>query len=219
MLARTCIDSNFHQTIIALTIVNLLFVVMIVVDSFHPDLDLDNQLYIKLFPYLWHPAKAILLCSETYLVMSITTERFLAIKRPVKLHLVNLHRSHFRHFSTFILPPILIAVFVNLPKFFEFRLIKMKAMFMDADGEDYLVDWEPTEMRLSPSYIFYYNHLTRLVVTGVLPFLHLLLLNVKIHTVLARRNTRQRDQQHGGEVQEKAILQDQKGRSLSCPRY
>ena len=200
VLARTSINSNFHQTIVALTIVNLIFVGMVVIDSFHPDLDLDNQLYIKLFPYLWHPAKAILLCCETYLVMSITTERFLAIKRPVRIHLINLHHhSHFRHFATFILPPILLAFFINLPKFFEFRLTKV--------GID-MVDWEPTELRLSSSYILFYNHWTRMLLTGILPFLHLLLLNLKIRTVLTRRSLRNQ------KVREE---KDEKGSSLSCP--
>ena len=102
VLLRNSLNTNFHQTIVALTVVNLLFVVMIVVDSFHPDLNLENQLYIRLFPYLWHPVKAILLCCETYLVMSITMERYLAVKLPVRLHMVNLHHhSHFRHFATF----------------------------------------------------------------------------------------------------------------------
>ena len=114
VLLRNSLNTNFHQTIVALTVVNLLFVVMIVVDSFHPDLNLENQLYIRLFPYLWHPVKAILLCCETYLVMSITMERYLAVKLPVRLHMVNLHHhSHFRHFATFILPPIAVAFLVT----------------------------------------------------------------------------------------------------------
>ena len=187
LLLRKSLNTNFHQTILALTVVNLLFVVMIVVDSFHPDLNLENQLYIRLFPYLWHPVKAILLCCETYLVMSITMERYLAVKLPVRLHMVNLHHhSHFRHFATFILPPIAIAFLVNVPKFFEFRLTKVNMFF----GAKDLVDWVPTDLRLSSDYIFYYNHWTRLILTGILPFLHILVLNIKICTILARRNSR-----------------------------
>ena len=198
VLLRNSLNTNFHQTIVALTVVNLLFVVMIVVDSFHPDLNLENQLYIRLFPYLWHPVKAILLCCETYLVMSITMERYLAVKLPVRLHMVNLHHhSHFRHFATFILPPIAVAFLVNVPKFFEFRLTKVNMFF----GAKDLVDWVPTDLRLSSDYIFYYNHWTRLILTGILPFLHILVLNIKICTILARRNSRlNRNQSLGGDL-------------------
>ena len=72
--------SNFHQSILTLAIIDLLFVVILIVDSFSLDLDLKNQTYILLFPYIWNPLKNILLCSETYLIMSIALERFLAIR-------------------------------------------------------------------------------------------------------------------------------------------
>ena len=81
-----------------------------------------------------------------------------------------------------------------------------------------MVDWEPTELRLSASYILFYNHWTRLLLTGILPFIHLLLLNTKICMVLTRRSSQQQlVQQLGEEVRKEGALQDEKGRSLSCP--
>ena len=51
------------------------------------DLNLNNQLFIMLFPYVWNPAKNILMTFETFLMMSITTERYLAIKNPLEYRL------------------------------------------------------------------------------------------------------------------------------------
>ena len=47
------------------------------------DLNLNNQMFIMLFPYVWNPFKNILMTFETFLMMSITTERYLAIKNPL----------------------------------------------------------------------------------------------------------------------------------------
>ena len=48
------------------------------------DLDLKNQTFIFLFPYVWNPFKNILMTFETFLMMSITTERYLATRSPLE---------------------------------------------------------------------------------------------------------------------------------------
>ena len=48
------------------------------------DLDLRNQTFIFLFPYVWNPFKNILMTFETFLMMSITTERYLATRSPLQ---------------------------------------------------------------------------------------------------------------------------------------
>ena len=40
-----------------------------------------------LLPYVWNPLKNILMTFETFLMMSITTERYLAIKNPIEYRL------------------------------------------------------------------------------------------------------------------------------------
>ena len=44
-------------------------------------------MFIMLFPYMWNPFKNILMTFETFLMMSITTERYLAIKNPLEYRL------------------------------------------------------------------------------------------------------------------------------------
>ena len=123
IVLRPEMRSNFHQSILALAIVDMLFVSLLVIDVFRLDLDIQNQTYILLFPYFLNPLKNILLCCETYLVMSIATERLMAVSKPIKFRLKNLHYSSRVHFCTFILPTIVLAVIINIPKFFETSLV------------------------------------------------------------------------------------------------
>ena len=76
--------SNFHHTLITLAIVDIIFVVVLIVDTKRLDLDLENQLFIMLVPYVWNPLKNILMNFEAFLMMSISTERCLAIMRPLQ---------------------------------------------------------------------------------------------------------------------------------------
>ena len=101
-LLRPEMKSTFHHTLITLAVVDILFVITLMIDTqviitliiHHEnhhnsilqrfDLNLNNQVFIMLFPYLWNPFKNILMTFETFLMMSITTERYLAIKNPLE---------------------------------------------------------------------------------------------------------------------------------------
>ena len=76
--------STFHHTLITLAVTDILFLAVLIVDTKRFDLDLENQMFIMLFPYVWNPCKNILMNFESFLMMSISTERFLAIRRPLE---------------------------------------------------------------------------------------------------------------------------------------
>ena len=81
---RPEMKSTFHHTLISLAVVDNLFILTIIIDIQRFDLNLDNQLFILFFPYFWNPFKNILMTFETYLMMSISTERYMAIIRPIE---------------------------------------------------------------------------------------------------------------------------------------
>lgn len=47
-----------------------------------------------------------------------------------------------------------------------------------------VVSVKPTDLRMNDAYIFYYNNLAKLIITGIVPFVALCVFNtkVKIHT-------------------------------------
>ena len=56
-------------------------------------------------------------------MMSISTERLLAVFRPLQFRTSKLSTSRIVHFLVFILPPLLIAIFLNVPKFLEIEFV------------------------------------------------------------------------------------------------
>ena len=72
--------STFHQSLISLSVFEIAFLVLVILDH---SLDFNSPAYIVLFPYFFHPMKNILMSCETYLIMSIALERLMAVYRPI----------------------------------------------------------------------------------------------------------------------------------------
>ena len=84
--------STFHQSLVSLAAVEILFLVLIILDH---SLGLESPVYIALFPHLLNPLKNILMTCETYIIMSIALERLLAVCRPIQGLSVNNGRGAF----------------------------------------------------------------------------------------------------------------------------
>ena len=180
--------STFHQSLKALVAVDLLFVICMVVDSQKFELNLKNQMFIFLIPYFWNPFKNTVLTFQTFLIMSISAERYLAVKKPIQFNITKVKNSIRIHFLTFILPALVLAALFNIPKFFETELVKIKALTKEENTTEEIYDYKITSLRRNPKYIFYYIHTTRLVVMGILPFLSLLVINTLIFKKIQKSN-------------------------------
>ena len=65
---------------------------------------------------------------------------------------------------TYILPSVLLAILLNLPKWLEFKLVFSHVNVTDVTSEIVnmtQIDFDMTDLRLDSDYIFYYTHLTR----------------------------------------------------------
>ena len=180
ILVRSNTKSTFHQSLKALFAVDLLFVVCMVVDSQKFEVNPENQMFIFLIPYFWNPFKNTVLTFQTFLIMSISAERYLAVKKPIQFNITKVKNSKGIHFLTFILPALALAVIFNIPKFFETELVKIDKFNQDENITEKIYDYEITSLRMNPEYIFYYIHIARLLVMGILPFLFLLVINILI---------------------------------------
>ena len=56
-------------------------------------------------------------------MMSISTERLMAVFKPLQFRTSKLSTSQIVHFLVFILPPLLIAILLNVPKFLEIEFV------------------------------------------------------------------------------------------------
>lgn len=60
-------------------------------------------------------------------MMSISTERLMAVYKPIHFKTYRVSSSNWAHFLYFVLPPILIAVVINIPKFLEIEFVLMQS--------------------------------------------------------------------------------------------
>ena len=161
------LKSTFHQSLLTLAICDIFLLIFIMGEIL---IDVQNVIYIYIFPYFWNPLKNIVMSWETFLIMSIATERFLVVCRPLLYRRHRLRCSSLIHLLTFILPGLLCAIIINVPKFFE-----VEHVFYEDK-----VDFKATALRMDEDYIYFYTHWTRLLATGIVPFLYLVFTNTII---------------------------------------
>ena len=182
ILTNPRMKSTFHQSLIALAACDIMFLCLIMNDFLADKL---YSFYIILFPYFINPMKNILLCWETFLIMSITTERYLAVCKPLIYRSHKLSHSSKVHLLTYIVPSIFMAVTLNIPKFFETELFK-ENLTNTENITTQTYGFVLTKLKLDPNYTYYYTHLTKLLCTGIIPFFYLLSINISIYLSIRR---------------------------------
>ena len=173
VLKNPDMKSTFHQSLIALASCDIVFLSLMLLDYTQY---VNNGFYIIIFPYFLNPLKNILLSLETFLIMSISTERVLAVCKPVLYRTHKLRHSSAIHLLTYILPPIIFSLILNIPKFLEAEFYIAEERIAPNVTQESL-KFRFTELRLNPTYIYYYTHWTRLLCTGIIPFFYLLIAN------------------------------------------
>ena len=111
-------------------------------------------------------------------------ERLLAVYKPIQYRGHIMKRSSSLHIIIFILPSFVVSLLLNLPKFFETRL--SPKILSDEDNRTLMII-NISSLRMDPDYIYYYVHWTRLLGTGIIPFLFLLITNLFIYLLLRRK--------------------------------
>jgi hypothetical protein len=159
--------STFHQSLLTLAICDICLLSFLLVDIL---VDVNNVWYIYMLPYFWNPLKYIMMSWETFLIMSIATERFMAVCNPLLYRRHKLRCSSLTHLLTYILPGLVCAILLNIPKFLELELV--------IGPEN--VDFDATTLRMNKNYIYYYTHWTRLLTTGIVPTIFLFVTNTAI---------------------------------------
>ena len=87
---------------------------------------------------------------------------------------MNDERTSVRRLFKYLIPVIVFSVLFNIPKFLEAELI------YDGNGSGF-PELGVTSLRLHKDYVIYYNHLARLLILGVIPFILLVFFNTKIY--------------------------------------
>ena len=174
-------QSKFKQSLIALSISDILFLSVLLIEEHS---SFAKECFGRLYPYFWHPSRSILITFETYMIMSISLERFIALYRPLHYKTSIVNTSKKVHCFTFVVLPMIVSFLLNIPKYFEIEMVQQNST-SSSSQEKWKV--ELTNLRLNENYLYYYIYLTRLICTGVFPMLFLLVMNFLIFTVMCRK--------------------------------
>ena len=137
-------NSTFHQTLLTLALCDLVFLGFTLCDHF---VDKTAPIYILLFPYVWNPLKNILMSWETFLLMSIATERFLAVCHPLVYRAHKVRHSPRVHMMTYIMPSVLLSFIINIPKFFEIKFVTSNITNEENITHEEITSYKATDFR------------------------------------------------------------------------
>lgn len=178
--------STFNQSLVMLAIVDILLLVTVII---YFSIEHYTVMMAYLMPYLLYPIRGIFHCWEIYLTMSISAERVMAVYKPIHYRSHTVKTSTWIHMLTFILAPLLLSTAVNFPQIIEFEHSNITTITKD-NVTITLIRYVETSLRQDPSYIYYYRHWTRLLLTGIVPFAFLLTTNTSIFLGMRRSHIR-----------------------------
>ena len=100
-----------------------------------------------MFPYFWNPLQHILMSWETFLLMSIATERFLAVCHPLVYRAHKVRHSPRVHMMTYIIPSVLLSILTNIPKFFEIEFVTSNITNEENITQEEITGYKLTSLR------------------------------------------------------------------------
>ena len=168
--------NSFNRLLMALAITDCLFIVPGIVIYMFKAFGWQADWYNYAFPVFLYPFSEMALCSSIYMTVAIAVERYIGLCRPLKR--LSSGRGPCSA-KAYILPVVIIAVLLNVPKFFESETAPARASFWSISETKTMV--KVTDLRTNPNYITFYWMWTRLLATGVIPLGVLAVLNSKIY--------------------------------------
>ena len=120
------------------------------------------------------------------------------IPRPLIYRSLEATKSYSARILAYLLPSLLASVLLNTPKFLEAKFVTHEEGVEENETVVTVVDYEATELRRDPNYIYYYVHWIRyllitpcnflfiatsfrLIFTGIVPFCFLSVMNLMIY--------------------------------------
>ena len=183
----------FNKLITCLTLSDIIFLSCSVYDSFRVHiLDFDYcsiQGYVQLMVY---PCRKISMCFSIYLIVILSMERFMAVTNPIRHRNRDIGQTSWVTQLLKYITPVIVVSFVafGVPQFFAFKMAE-KPTFQkintttssqnSLDESTVSVNCLTAWWRMEKMYILVFSNVATFIITGVIPFLSLFVLNFKIY--------------------------------------
>lgn len=186
-------NSTFLMLLGTLAVVDFLCLLMLIIDVALMQAwiaDIHSAFYNYLQFYMLNAFKSIIFTYETYLIIAISMERYLAACWPILYRQMELKSRHFLpRVLLYAFPALILSILINIPKLFELKLIDFVFVDEETNETHHFVEVIPTALRQNPAYITFYRHWTRVIFDFILPFSSLLFLNSYIYYSMRRQKT------------------------------
>ena len=187
LLTRPELRSCFNQLLAVLASYDLLYLFTMMMESVKK-LGLETWIQIQLFPYILHPLNSVAMTGSIFMTIAVARERYIAVFQPIFYHkLRNDKGTHCMRILKYFIPITFFSVSFNLPKFFEITVAQ--------DGNGTVFN-DVTDLRTNHFYITYYHSWLRLIVIGILPFIIISVMNIKIYMAVKQRKNKGGDKDH-----------------------
>ena len=186
VLSRREMRNVFNFLLIALVFFDNIYLLCHSLEAFRLYFSMTSEIYILLIPKFFYPLRRISFCSSMFMIIAISMERYIAVSRPISLHLNirNDRKQQIKRVLKYVLPVFISSVIVCLPSFFststyyddELKLLQLKIR---------------DKFRQSPNYGVYYKGIIRLLIGAIIPFSTILCLNFKTYGIIRKRRKNQ----------------------------
>ena len=235
LVTPTMWNNLFNRLLLCLSAYDIMFILCGLLEIFRQKY--QSFVQQRLFVHLLYPIRSMSMCCSIYTTIVLTLERYQAINSPIR------HRNQRANNLANITKPLLFYIvpvttfsFVYyLPKFFDLSVAQgyhcdpntlnsLSNNDSTAIDDNELerrnctesFDIKPTNLRINPSYIFWYLNVSNLSVTCVVPIKLLIFMNVRIAVKLAQFQKRQsRRKSQASNNNERSLNNEQQERQHS----
>ncbi|XP_059087453.1 FMRFamide receptor-like [Tigriopus californicus] len=167
VLSRPKLRDVFHQLLLALACFDILYIICGGVSYTFRAFQAQSDIYTYLFPHLIYPLSHVAVTGTIFMTLAISIERYLGLCHPML-------PPHSRKAWFYIVPVVVIAFALNVPKFMEVEL-----EIETVNGTD-IPFLKSSQLRYNENYVRGYIMWTRLFSTAIIPVTMLLFLNTRI---------------------------------------
>ena len=192
--------NSFNQLLIVLATFDSAFIILAIVKyaifcAFGRSNPIAKTLYHYSFPYLVHPLASISINSSIFTTVALSYERHKALCNPIQHRQARAKYSVKRRTLSYAIPILLMAIPLYILKWLENKYIWIPVKSNSINLNEAVPEtkykmqgWDESELLKKPDYILYYGNWTKLLTTGLIPFIALVYFNYGIFRHIKKNN-------------------------------
>ena len=206
LLGSELAASFFNWLLVSLAVFDIFFLLNGILEAFRNHLGLGTNIHDLIFVEFLFPFRSIVMCCSMYMTVLLALERYNALVRPIShqgpgmragiLSLKTCFIWHWARLLKYVAPIIILSTLFYIPKRLEIELVKTALCYENGSYHDYKItekktvrqenctinyDIELTELRSNNLYILWYQNVSNLLITAVIPLVSLIYLNLSIY--------------------------------------